>query len=76
MKVGSLVKPKVPCTYLTPEDDHEAQSLDNWIEWSVNDVGVVLSNVTDDQILVMTPTGIGVIFENEVTIIARAEHGK
>lgn len=65
MKLGSIVKPKCDVLYLTPEDHNKAEDFDEWPSWFSDQVGIVLSS-RDSDIVVMTPSGRGTCFIDEV----------
>lgn len=71
MKPGTLVKvnPKASsrgAIYLTPDHD-DAEDVSSWPEWRPEDIGVVLpTGRSQIGILVMTPTGTGLCFYDEL----------
>ena len=66
---GTLVKPKKKI-YLTPiHGDHE---VDDWLEWSPSQVGVVIPS--EDKIVgicVLISSGCGLCFYDEVFVLSK-----
>jgi len=66
VKFGSLVIPK-KMIHLTPLEDPEDEE---WIEWSVNQLGIVIPFVNDRVgICVMAPNGFGICFFDEINCV-------
>lgn len=65
---GSLVIPKhKKGILLTPELAECALDVEKWIEWSINQFGVVLRRTPDNSSLVIaTANGVGICFSDEV----------
>ena len=74
LKPGTLVRQKIveqqkDCLYLTPLRE-DPEDLTNWIEWRSSDLGIILPCVSGQAgIVVMTPTGTGMCFYDEVVKI-------
>lgn len=65
---GSLVLPKKETVVLTPIDDIDS----DWPEWSIGEVGVVLSLMEHkmyDSIFVLFSGGVGYCFTDEVRCV-------
>lgn len=65
VKPGSLVRPK-KTIHLTPLEDPEDEE---WIEWSVNQLGIVVPLAPERiGICVMVPSGFGICFFDEIKL--------
>lgn len=64
---GTLVSPKKEDILLTPEHVEHALDVEKWIEWSMNQFGIVLRKTSDNSSLVIaTANGVGICFVEEV----------
>jgi hypothetical protein len=70
MKVGTLVVPRptggsIKALYLTPRSIEDADNIENWIEWDLGQIGIIM-NVSNSGLMIMTKNGIGYCFEDEL----------
>jgi len=63
---GTLVTPKKDTVYLTPLDPDLAEDFENWIEWSVGQVGIVLDSCISIGLRIITSRGMGTCFNDEI----------
>lgn len=69
MKPGTLVihRIKDDVLHLTPIDADLAEDLDNWVEWSYGECGIVLDGLKGQiGIRVFVPGGTGLCFHDEL----------
>jgi len=71
MKAGSIVLPKkqtgsVNKVYLTPISVKDVEDLEEWIEWDLKELGIIVEMIYNHQVVVMVPSGIGCCFEDEL----------
>jgi hypothetical protein len=74
--VGTLVVPKLSTpVYLTPCDINLTLDMESWIEWSADQLGIVLGKTNDQNTLIIAaPRGVGTCFPEEV--LELRQHGR